>query len=265
MELENIFNIGNFLGICKIWTTSPTDSPFYKAMPFPLYMLKIKLENLEIQEGTIKEIEKLMEKCNKALDIVSQREAIDEEEQNKKDIEKLDKHIVQLHDEVKENLIKRIPIWEDRIINELIKIKVVKLSTDTILNPEKLSLGAKSFFEKKIWDKMSNLEKEDLEDGCRCISLQAWTPAAMITMRVIESVFRNYYQKITSNDPVGKMWGSMLIELKNHQSANQKLVEYFDYLKDIRNKLQHPDVRFSQFEAEDAFHHAINILNTFYS
>jgi len=141
----------------------------------------------------------------------------------------------------------------------------VKLSTDTILNPEKLSLGAESFFDIKIWNKMSNLEKDDLDDGCRCISLQTWTPAGMITMRVIESVLRNYYQKITSNDPEGKMWGPMLIELKSIPSANQKLVGYFEYLKDIRNALQHPEARLSQFESEDVYHHAIHILNTFYS
>lgn len=241
------------------------NSSFYHSMPIPLVRLKNKLENLEIQEGTIKEIEKLIKKCEDVVDNVKQIEKKNEEGKSKKEVEKLQDRISQLTTEVRENLIKRIPIWEDRIINELIKIKVVKLSTDTNLNPEKLSLGAESFFYITIWNKMSNLEKDDLEDGCRCISLQAWTPAAMITMRVIESVLRYYYQKITSNDIEGKMWGQMLTDLKSIPSANQKLVGYFDYLKDIRNKLQHPDVRFSQFEAEDVFHHAINILNTIYS
>lgn len=266
MKLENIFNIGSLLGICKIWTGSPKtfDSPFYQSMPLPLNTLKNNLENLEIQEGTIKEIEQIVEKCKELLDIVKQKETI-EEGRSKKDIEKLNKQIEQLPKEVIENLIKRIPIWEDRIIHDLITIKVVKLSTDTILNPEKLSLGAESFFDIKIWNKISNLEKDDLEDGCRCISLQAWTPAGMITMRVIESVLRNYYQKQTSSDPTGKMWGQMLTDLKSIPIANQKLVGYFEYLKDIRNALQHPEARLSQFESEDVFHHAIHILNTFYS
>lgn len=266
MKIENFFDIGRFIGTCKIWTISSKfiDSPFYQPMPVSLRLLKNKLEKLEIQEGTIKEIENFIESCNKALDLVKQKSKIKEGESKKK-FEKLNKEIMQLIKKIQENLIKRIPIWEDRISNDLNKIKVVKLSTDTNLNPEKLSFGAKSFFDLKIWNKMSDLEKDDLDDGCRCISLQAWTPAAMITMRVIESVFRNYYQKITSNDPKDKMWGPMLTQLKNHQSANQKIVGYFDYLKDIRNSLQHPDVRFSQFVAEDIFHHAIHILNTFYS
>jgi len=266
LELEKIFDVGKFIGTCKIWTilSKPSDNPFYQPISTSLNLLKRKLEKLEIQEKTIKEIEKVGEVCNKGLDIINQKRKIKEGESKKK-IEKLDKELERLIKAIKENLIKKIPIWEDRIVNELTKIKVVKLSTDTILNPEKLSFGAESFFDEKIWNNMSDLEKDDLDDGCRCISLQTWTPAAMITMRVIESVLRNYYIKITSNDPTGKMWGSILTELENQQSTNQKLIGYFNYLKDIRNKLQHPDVRFSQFEAEDAFHHAIHILNTFYS
>ena len=112
---------------------------------------------------------------------------------------------------------------------------------------------------------MSDLEKNDLDDGCRCISLQAWTPAGMISMRAIESVLRNYYQKETSNDPTGKMWGPMLTELKNIQSTDQKLIGYFEYLKDIRNTLQHPESRLSQFESEEVFHHALHIFNIVYS
>ncbi|MFW9972602.1 MAG: hypothetical protein ACFFDF_20620 [Candidatus Odinarchaeota archaeon] len=266
MELENIFEIGRSLGACKIWTikTASNSSPFYQTMPSPLYILKYKLKNLEIQKGIIKEIENIIKKWNVALDIAKKLNAI-KEGQSKKDIGKLETHLIEKLEEITENLIKRIPIWEDRIMNELINIKVVKLSTDTNLNPKKLSSGVKSFFDINIWNKMSDLEKDDLEDSCRCISLQAWTPAGMIAMRVVESVFRNYYQNITSNDPSGKQWGSMLEELKNNQSANQKLVGYFDYLKDIRNELQHPDKRLSQFEAEAVFQHAIYILDTIYS
>ncbi len=266
LELENIFNIGSLLGICKIWIgpAGANKSTFFQGMPAPLNMLKTKLENLEIQEGTIKEIEEIIKLCNEVMFIVH-NELKKEEEKSKKEVEKLNNKLDQLNKNIKDELTKRIPIWEDRIINKLIKTKVVKLSTNTNLNPEKLSLGAELFFDINIWNKMSNLEKSDLEDGCRCISLQAWTPAGMITMRVIESVLRNYYQKETSNTPTGKMWGQMLTDLKSIPSANQKLVGYFEYLKDIRNSLQHPEERLSQFESEDVFHHAIHILNIFYS
>ncbi len=35
----------------------------------------------------------------------------------------------------------------------------------------------------------------------------------MITMRVVESALRSYYQKITGNDPERKTYGSLLGEL----------------------------------------------------
>ena len=139
------------------------------------------------------------------------------------------------------------------------KIKVVKLFTDTQLNPDKLSRGAESFFKEDIWSNLSSLEKEDLDDACRCISLQAWTPAAMITMRVVEAAFKDYYKNIMGKEP-NDTWFKSIKELNNNDKADKKLIGYFDYLREIRNSLQHPDVRFSQFEAEDVFHHAIHIL-----
>ncbi len=266
MEIENIFDIGRLLGICKIWTVGlkALESPFYQTMPAPLISLKNKLEQLEIQKVTIEEIDFHLDKFQEVFEIRKERNKLSEEKNSKK-YNELNKEGTKILEIMQEQLIKKIPIWEDRITNELIKIKTVKLSTDTILNPEKLSIGAVSFFDKKIWDEMSDLEKNDLDDGCRCISLQAWTPAGMITMRVIESVIRNYYQKQTSRDPTGKMWGQMLTDLKAIPSANQKLIGYFEYLKDKRNTLQHPEARLSQFESEDVFHHAIHILNIVYS
>ncbi len=112
---------------------------------------------------------------------------------------------------------------------------------------------------------MKNLEKEDLDDGCRCLSLQAWTPASMINMRVVESVLRSYYKKITGKDPNRKQWNNILIELKASPSTNTLLIGYLDYLRDIRNRLQHPDARVEQSEAEEVFSHALNIINILYS
>lgn len=86
----------------------------------------------------------------------------------------------------------------------------------------------------------------------------------MIIMRVVESAFRNYYQKITSKEPEN-FWGKMLSDLEKIESIDKILLGYFTYLKDIRNKLQHPDARFSQSEAETAFIHAVNIMNTIHS
>ena len=87
----------------------------------------------------------------------------------------------------------------------------------------------------------------------------------MINMRVVESVLKSYYKKITGKDPNGKRWNNILIELKASSSTDTLLIGYLDYLRDIRNKLQHPEARVEQSEAEAVFHHTLNIINILYS
>ncbi len=246
MELKDIFFLGIYLDTCKISTFKDSDSPFYKKYP-SLQPLKNYLEKLSKQTDTIQDIEKIGDNLFKAL--VENDPILIEEKYN----------------EMMESLIKQVPIWQDRIERELSNIRVVRLFDGTAFNPEKLSKGAKSFFNENIWNLMKDIEKEDLDDGCRCISLQAWTPASMITMRAVESVLRSYYQKITKNDSKGKLWGVILDELKSANLTDKTIIGYLDYLREIRNKLQHPDARFDQFEAEALFHQGIHIINLLYS
>jgi len=152
-----------------------------------LQPLKKNLEKLSKQTDTIQDIKKIADDLFEA-EIFDDPSLLEEK-----------------YNEMKDTLIKQVPIWQDRIERELSNIRVVRLFDNTTLNPEKLSKGAKSFFNDNIWNLMKDIEKEDLNDGCRCISLQAWTPASMITMRAVESVLRTYYQNITKKDSKGKL------------------------------------------------------------
>jgi len=246
MNLKDIFFLGIYLDTCKIWTFRDSDSPFYIKYPFLVFLRKLLLK-LSTQSDTIQEIDEITDTFFNLLKNC------------------VESNIKEATIKMKDKLIKMVPIWQDRIERELSNIRVVRLFDGTALNPEKLINGAKSFFSEEIWNLMKGIEKADLDDGCRCISLQAWTPASMITMRAVESVLRSYYQKITGNDPEGKTWGGILGELQNTKSTDKTLIGYLDYLREIRNKLQHPDARFDQFEAEAMFHQAIHIVNILYS
>ena len=138
------------------------------------------------------------------------------------------------------------------------------LFTDSILSSEKLLEGAKSFFNNDIWKIITKIQKDDLEDAIHCILVQSWTPAVMITMRVIESAFKSYYNKIMGREPTNT-WYNSLHELENEPSADKNLIGYFNYLRDIRNRAQHPVERYTQFQAEEFFSHGIHILRTIYS
>jgi hypothetical protein len=85
-----------------------------------------------------------------------------------------------------------------------------------------------------------------------------------MSVRALESGVKKYYEDITGNSSDGKTFGQMTNELRDSSSADEKLVGYMDYLKDIRNDLAHPNKRIGQFEAEQAFQHTVEILSTVY-
>ena len=231
MNLKNILEIGISLGAIKFWTTFQYKSPFSSNLQSQLESLKEFITELSEQSDTLTEIDDIIAIITDAF-ITEGSNVVREE-----------------IDKIKDRIVKAIFVWQDRFRRELAHIHVIRLLNEGNLNPDKLSKGARSFINAKIWKKMDKIEREDLDDGCRCLSIQAWTPASMITMRVVESVLRAYYQKITALDPKGKMWSNILNELRTAKSTEKTLIGYLDYLREIRNKLQHPDARLDQFEA----------------
>jgi hypothetical protein len=155
-------------------------------------------------------------------------------------------------------------IWADRIKHELNNIVIYRAFTDGRLSATKLCDGAKSFFQAKIWKKLTKIIKEDLEESAKCLLTQSWTASGTMSVRALESGVKKYYEDITGNSSDGKTFGQMTNELRDSSSADEKLVGYMDYLKDIRNDLAHPNKRIGQFEAEQAFQHTVEILSTVY-
>lgn len=221
-----------------------------------LKIIVIDLEKLSISPETINELKELISDYKK---VISQ--ALEYSDKNEDINDEMGKKLEEYVSKVKKNH----DLWTDRIEIELKKVKVKKLYTNTLINPEKLQNGASSFFSHKKWGNMDDLAKRDLEDGCECILVEAWTPAAMIIIRSIESGLRIYYKEKTKNDPSGKTWGELLKELKANQSSDKSILAYFDYLRGFRNRLQHPDARFTQSETEDVLAQSIHVFNRIYA
>jgi ribosomal protein S17E len=99
-------------------------------------------------------------------------------------------------------------------------------------------------------DIVNALAKQDLDDALRSILSSLPTQAAMISLRVAESIAREYYKKITGNDPTNKGWKKILDELKESKKVKNSILGYLDCLRHIRNKAQHPVKRFTQEESE---------------
>ena len=264
MELEKIFQLGVILGSFQEVAIGQQDHGFIRSP-------RTELSDLPEIEPLLKE--KFVPK--KILgEFLNYLKALEELEKMEKKLKKSkESGVLVLEDSDKffqkaqgllTSMDRQIEVWKDRIIENLKTLNVLNIATETSIDREKLLIGPKSFFKNDVWDEMEDLEKRDLEDGCQCLLIGAWTPAGMILMRTIEKALRNYYQNLTGNDPKGKNWGPILKELKDISSTDLKLLGYFDHLKDIRNSLGHPDARLDSDQAEHIFNHTRYIYNLLY-
>lgn len=158
-----------------------------------------------------------------------------------------------------------VELWHDRIWNELSKLIVFEASTDGMLNPEKLFIGAESFFTEEIYEKLQNIEQLDLDESAKCLLTSSWTAAGFMAVRALESGIRTYCSKFGQNYTKKMSFGQMITELKKSPKVDAKFVGYLDYLKETRNDLAHPNVRLELFEAEQVFQHTVYVLEKIYS
>jgi hypothetical protein len=133
--------------------------------------------------------------------------------------------------------------WIDVIINEFEKQGPILIKEEEY----------RIILSKNLLSNLDELTKQDMTDALSCILHLLPTPAAMISLRVAESIVRKYYKKVTGNNPIGKSWGEMLNELEQSKKVKPSILDYLKYLKDVRNEAQHPDKRFAQEESEQLF------------
>jgi ribosomal protein S17E len=223
------------------------------AFTFPTQNIQVKGENylLDILKGWYPFIKALSEKypnLNKVVDSI------------KGWIEYLDKKYAEkwmlfgppfyIDTRDAENLSRDSLEWINTIIDEYAKqgpILIREEAIDQIL-PENLLSG------------LDEITREDLKDALTCILHLLPTPAAMISLRVAEKLVRRYYTKITGNNAARKSWGEILNELKQSNKVKPSILGYLQYLKEKRDKAQHPDKRFDQEESERIFLHIKELL-----
>lgn len=156
---------------------------------------------------------------------------------------------------------RKTEVWRDRILNELENRPIIEIFTDSTLNYKKLISGPQTFFDKKIWERLSNISSNGLSDATLCLLVQAWTPAVMISLRVAEDIIRKYYKFKTKKSPEKMNIGSIIKSLEKIPDVKKNLLGYLNYIKELRNSAEHPDKIFNQNEAERAFHEVINFIH----
>jgi hypothetical protein len=94
----------------------------------------------------------------------------------------------------------------------------------------------------------------------KLFSYGAPTASVMIGLRAVEGMVRELHQTITGKKST-KAWANLIDEvekdLKNKGKQPPLLLGYLKYIKDVRNKADHPDKVFTQREAEQIFMHVV--------
>jgi hypothetical protein len=124
---------------------------------------------------------------------------------------------------------------------------------------------ASDIFDKKVWNALPRIAQKDFSEAAKCLLVGASTAAAMVSLRGIEAVVRNFYQNKTGKSSGKSDLAKILDELAVLPQINRKLLEYMDYIRsEKRNIAQHPTRVFSQREAERIFMEIINASHDIY-
>lgn len=159
-------------------------------------------------------------------------------------------------------------IWADRVEAELRNLPVLRLDKSLTLRFDLLQDGAKGFFEEDVWNELSELSRNDLNEAARCLVCDIPTASAMIGLRATEDVLRDYYERKTGMKPGKKGWKPIINDLmteKEHgklkYSVKKSLMGHLDFVRTNRNEVEHPDRTFSKREAEGVFYQVVGTIN----
>nr|MDO8134636.1 hypothetical protein [Candidatus Njordarchaeum guaymaensis] len=136
------------------------------------------------------------------------------------------------------------------------------------LNTESLMKAATNysnpFIDDSVWRKLTKVARNDFQEAARCFIATSWTAAAMVTLRGVESVLRQYYEFRTQMKSTGKGWSEIIGELEARPDISKSLLGYVDFIRERRNETQHPEKTYSQRESENIFSVAVNAVTEMY-
>lgn len=196
-----------------------------------LYWIHTKLREIDVDEDITKKIQEIERKLRQKID-----ETLDYND--------------------KEELKINLSVWSSMIESHLKKRRILEPSKIGMLSHEKLydvSSGYPSTFFTDVWWKMSEIEKNDFKESAKCLLMQSWTAAAMISLRGLEGILRKYYEFKTEKEHGNRGMYILIDELQKIEGIKGTLLGYLNYLRGIRNTAEHPDRVFSQTEAETVF------------
>jgi len=149
------------------------------------------------------------------------------------------------------------------------------------LDSEKVWEGPEAFLDEKIWNKLKDIEKKDLENSLDCYSIEAFTPSGLMISRTVESIARSYYKYLTKREIMNnkgyiKNFNTILTELKDfkadfetlniNKSEHDNLISsLFKFKDELRNPLAHPERLLNENEVSELFFFALKFIEFYYN
>lgn len=250
MRMYEVFRLGmnvQYVRLCAI------GKPYVKGE----YWL---LESLERLKGEVEEC-KLNSKVQQEVSAWIKK--LSKDYKNKEEIRPKDR----------EQLAKDGDRWRDLLHKELLERVLFEFLPSGALNQKELqktSEGEPSvFFEEKIWNVLSQIEKSDFSNSAKCLLCGLPTPAVMVALRGTEATVKKYYEHKTGDNAQEKLWGPMIEELRKRSEElkiRATFLGYLDYIRDAkRNFAEHPNKIYDQRDAELLFMETVNLVQDTYA
>jgi hypothetical protein len=142
-------------------------------------------------------------------------------------------------------------------------IKEIYILPDTRFNIDHLMNKPDKLFSKNIFNKMSPIAINDINEGFQCIVHSRPTASAFHMLRGTEGVLKQYYfEKIKQKREKKPMWGNMVKHLLTKKKKNEMLLTRLNYIKDnYRNPTAHPELFYTFDTAQDLISLCIDVIN----
>jgi HEPN domain-containing protein len=116
----------------------------------------------------------------------------------------------------------------------------------------------------KEWLQVSNERIRDFKEGCSALIYGLPTAAGFHFMRLCERALRELYAKIAGEEPEKKTWGEILDKLEEYYKNKRKpeILYLLSYLRNMRNKIMHPEGFLSQEEAETLSFYTMDVIRS---
>lgn len=150
-----------------------------------------------------------------------------------------------------------VNLWIDLLEQELKNQKRVSIPSSGLFDAEQAMEHPESLFEKEvIWTSLPQQTQDDLKEACRALAFACTTSAVIMALRAVEEQLRAWYKEETGRQIEKRTFGQVLSELDDTFNSNNRpaILSHLDYLKEMRNEVNHPEHSPTRQEAESTLY-----------